>query len=263
MSYLQDLSKHYFKFIHIGKCGGTYVNKVLNIDEYHDYERKGIIKGKYKKNIVGLNYQDSDFFIIWLRNPIRRFVSAFWYAYDVVSQDINEFENGNISTKNSLAPWNSYLKFTKGFAFSREYDKLIVSFNNPNELAESLNSPNITTRKRAHKLMNHPEQHINNSIGWYLQNGNFIKKYKNKIVFVGCLENIDNDLNKLGDILNTKFKKISAQRNNMKNYSKFLSPLAIKNIKEFYKNTDYKTLKVLLEEGFITKDTYDSYQTYN
>jgi hypothetical protein len=40
---------------------------------------------------------------------------------------------------------------------------------------------------------------------------------------------------------------------------KYLSPIAIKNIMNFYKNTDYAALKTLKDYKFITEDIYELY----
>jgi hypothetical protein len=59
-------------FIHIGKCGGTFIRESLNIKSHH-MER---------------NYDQNDFFIIWLRNPLNRFVSSFWFLHNIINTDI-------------------------------------------------------------------------------------------------------------------------------------------------------------------------------
>jgi hypothetical protein len=43
---------------------------------------------------------------------------------------------------------------------------------------------------------------------------------------------------------------------------KYLSPLAIKNIIEFYNDTDYAALKKLCQYGLITQEVLDSYYIY-
>ena len=264
MSYNQDFSKHYFKFIHIGKCGGTFLQRCLNISEYHDHNGFGLIPKITNPSLGGLAYNISDYFIIWIRNPINRFVSAFNYSYSVVTSDVSIFKTETeINKFNSIFPIAYKRKFKTGYAYCKPYDSHVKFFKSANQLAESLTSDNLIYKKKAHWLMNCPCEHIRNSIGWYLQNGDFIKKYIKKIVFVGCLENMGKDLIKLEKILNTKFNKNHWNRKNTSKLSKILSPLAIKNIKDFYKNTDYKALKVLFDYGFINKKIYNDYQVYN
>ena len=43
---------------------------------------------------------------------------------------------------------------------------------------------------------------------------------------------------------------------------KYLSPLGIKNILEWYKSTDYSALTELYSHGFISKTTLESYYQY-
>ena len=45
--------------------------------------------------------------------------------------------------------------------------------------------------------MNYNLEHIYKGIGWYLYNGKFIENNHNKIIFVGTLENMNNDLKKI------------------------------------------------------------------
>lgn len=53
--------------------------------------------------------------------------------------------------------------------------------------------------------MNSQTEHIFKGIGWYMYNGDFIEKNAKNIIFVGSVENMNNDLKKLQNILNTKF----------------------------------------------------------
>ena len=109
--------------------------------------------------------------------------------------------------------------------------------------------------------MNYNLEHIYKGIGWYLYNGKFIENNHNKIIFVGTLENMNNDLKKINKLLNLNINNNPIRQNKNKN-NKYLSKLAIDNIKKFYENTDYKALKSLLKYNFITQKTYDEYQNY-
>ena len=77
------------KFIHIGKCGGTTTHHNFKLNKYH-------LKRNYKKN---------ETYLIWIRNPIKRFVSAFNYVKSVINtniSNINAFET--VCLDNCLAP---------------------------------------------------------------------------------------------------------------------------------------------------------------
>ena len=111
--------------------------------------------------------------------------------------------------------------------------------------------------------MNSPIEHIFKGIGWYLYNGDFIEKNHNKIIFVGACENMEDNLKKLSNLLNIKVNENQEIRKNTNNNNMFLSPKAITNILNFYKNTDYKSLKKLVEYNFITKDLFEEYHRYD
>ena len=112
------------------------------------------------------------------------------------------------------------------------------------------------------ELMNSKIEHIFKGIGWYLYNGDFIEKNHNKIIFVGTCENIENDLKRLSNLLNIKVNNKNRIRENKNNNDTYLSYKAIKNILNFYKDTDYKALEKLVEYNFITKDLFEKYHSY-
>jgi hypothetical protein len=119
-------------------------------------------------------------------------------------------------------------------------------------------------RERAISLMNRIEEHLKKGIGWYLDNGEFVKRCNGRILFVGRTENMEEDIlglsKKLGVTLDGKLKL----RENvyLDKSMKYMSPLAVKNIIEWYKNTDYKALNVLNKKGWVSSDTLKSYYCY-
>ena len=237
--------------IHIGKTGGTTINKLL--------ETK---LSKYKEYHHFKNYENNEKYIIWLRNPISRFVSAFNHSYYGVNTDKNKIKNFNY--KNCLLPVRLKESLDRNWVFSERYDMLIKCFKDANHLAESLSSTDPELKKKAVELMNCREEHLYKGIGWYLNNGKFIDKRKDNILFVGALENMKEDINRLsktlGIILNPELKV----RENIyvDKTMKYLSTEAIKNIIDWYKDTDYKTLEILLKNGWITEELMDSYFKY-
>ena len=86
-----------------------------------------------------------------------------------------------------------------------------------------------------------------------------------KILFVGRQENMKEDIDKLSIIVNKPLDNDLKVRTNVysSNESKYLSPLAINNIINFYKNTDYAALIELKKYGWITEETLDSYYFYS
>lgn len=235
------------KFIHIGKCGGTTIIEQSDLKEYH-----------HKRN-----YKNNEKYFFWLRNPIARFVSAFYMSYNIINADTSHLNINNLTLENCLAPYRIRFKMTHNFAFSKRYDFLVNYFKTANELAESITSKNEKKKKLALELMNSKKGNIFKGIGWYLYNGDFIKKNHDKIIFVGSIENMNDDIMKLNKLLNLKIDPTKKIRNNNNNNDKYLSPKAIENIKKFYKNSDYQALQKLVDYNFITKDLFEKYHQYN
>ena len=250
------------KFIHIGKCGGTYFNNNLsNFKEYH----------------MNRNYDPNDTkYMIWIRNPMKRFVSAFLMSYDAINTDITNLKIEDVTLDTYIAPdiIRETIKNKRKYFFSERCDYLINYFKNPNNLAEALDSKNTERKKLSHELMNmgggdgleqwRTPGHIYKGIGWYLYNGDFIEKNHDKIIFVGTLENMDEDILRLQRKINKKIETHDeTKRKNKNHHDKHLSERAIRNLKEFYKDTDYKALEKLNEYGFISNEILEDYNNYN
>jgi len=213
-------------FINIGKTYGSTIYNILtnNLKNYKYY-------------YMNKNYIKNEKYIIWIQNPLIRFVSAF-------------NDTDTIST---------------------QYDTLITYFKTPNKLAEGLSSNTPGIKNKAIELMSMENTHIFKGIGWYLNNGNFVKNRYASILFVGKIETIKEDIIALGykmiiNINNSLLSDIPCIKNkndsNELNKSKYLSPLAIQNLIEWYTSTDYAALQELYNYNFITKETLDSYYLY-
>ena len=241
--------------IHIGKTAGSTISQLLrsncqNIKEYH-------LKRNYKRN---------ENYIIWIRNPISRFVSAFNYSKHLVTYNCNDKIQNEINFSNCLCPplIKTKIRNKNKYVFDNEYDNLIIFFKSANDLAEGLSSDDPIIKEKAISLMNNKNQHIYKGIGWYLKNGKFVRNRNKKIIFVGKLETMTQDIKILGKILKKSFNKNLKARVNIysSEESKYLSPLAINNIIEFYKDTDYAALIELRNNGWITQEILDSYYSY-
>ena len=242
------MNKINLRLIHIGKTGGTSVKNKFKLKQYH-------LNRNYFKN-------ENEYYIIWIRNPLKRFVSAFYMSYNLINMDTSNLNINNLTLKNCLAPGRVRFKMTHNNTFSERYDYLINYFKTPNELAESITSENIDKKKLALELMNSKKEHIFKGIGWYMYDGDFIKKNHDKIIFVGTCENMDDDIKRLSNLLNYNISNSNKIReNSSKANDKFLSSKAIKNLIDFY-NTDYKALKELVNYNFISQDIYESYFSY-
>jgi len=230
------------KLIHIGKCGGSFLEKKLNmIGKYH----------------MKRDYKSGEEYIIWIRNPLKRFISAFWYSHTLINFDTSKLNINNLTIDNCLAPGKIRNKMLNGVTFDKIYDNLINHFKTPNRLAEALTSTDTGERKKAVELMTNHNQHIFKGIGWYLYNGEFVKRNHKKILFVGRQENMKEDIVKLGKILKTN--NLNEFVRSGGNYDFDLSEKAVNNLLDFYKKTDYEALRTLMEFGFITKEIFEEY----
>lgn len=233
-------------FIHIGKTGGTTIESIFRFKKVH-INRPKVIPGKK--------------YIISIRNPIHRFVSAFNMWSTVINKPPPKLKNINVD--NFVIDNYVYeRKENDGFYVSENYDNLIKYFKTPNSLAESLSSNDPVVKRKALKLFNDPHQHIYKNISWYLNNGEFVKKNYKNILYVVKQETLDQDVDNLKKILNTNGRYIKNNKRVNNNKDTYLSPLAIKNLLKFYKETEYKTLETLHVYGFIDKDYLNYCYTY-
>jgi len=240
-------------FIHIGKCGGTalliaFKEQEIKLDDFHLQKPK-----KPEKD---------DKYIIWIRNPLHRFVSAFNFSLALVNTPTKGLKPDSLTIYNCLAPARIRYKMKHDHTFSKKYDDLINFFQTPNCLAEALSSQDEEIKTKALILMNDPLEHINKGIGWYLNNGDFIKENKEKIIFVGKTESMKVDTLNLSKTLGIPVQISKNKIRENASYSKYLSQLAVKNLLNFYHNTDYLALKALHEENWIDNNTYQSYFSY-
>lgn len=236
--YIEQFKNKNIKFIHIGKCGGTNIINKFKLPQIHMRIPKDNEANKY---------------IIWIRNPLDRFVSAFFYSKDIVN---HMFDNIIYEDRKKTI-------LQRNYSISEEYDYLLNKFKTANDLAEAIDSDNYALQESAIKLMNHQEEHIYKGIGFYLRNGDFVKNNYNKILFVGSVENMEDDILKLSKLINKNNNSNKFNRKNLNKHSKFLSKRAIKNLLNFYKDTDYKALNALYEYKFINKSLLDSYYKYS
>ncbi len=227
-------------FLHVGKCGGTSL-------AYH-FLKNGIHLQQYHLHRPSNTPHPDQYFLLWIRNPFSRFVSAFYHSKNRIEGDV------------ALVPYRQ----GKKYIFSSTYDNLIRQLHTPNELAEKLSSGHPHLREIALHCMSQPEEHIWKGLGYYTNNGEFIRHNKSRI-FVGRTENFKQDLITFVDQklhIPFSFQSEKKIRKNENQNDTFLSEKAIENIRDFYKETDFKTLKILLDSKLISKETFLSYQTY-
>ena len=201
--------------IHIGKCGGTTIHTILN-------------KYKYKiihKHIEPVKFNPNRKYIILLRNPISRFISAFNWRYHNVCVTKTQ-ENRFIGEK-----------------------ELLNKYKTINALAKDIynldGSLKINFKKKRFYI-----HHIYEDINFYI--GKFLNNCKPENIHgIIMTETIKEDLNILFNINEDIPHKLKN-----KEYDKTLSELGYNNLKK-YLNKDYDCIDKLYELNLITQEQYN------
>lgn len=252
----KNKNKPELHFIHIGKCGGTslvnfFLENSIQFKQFH-LTRPDL-------------FEPNQRYIIWVRDPIKRFISAFNHSKEIVNFDVSQLKGEKPSIHNCQAPQKIERKIKRGYAYESGYEYLINRFESANHLAESLTGLDSGAKRDAKKLMAHRTEHIYKSIGWYLDNGEFINHFHQQIKFVGSLENMHEDFNTLLNILDVKCHgehEIYHLRKNKIDIPKALSSKARANLYEFYKETDYKAIKSLVDYDLLDLKVLENYQRF-
>jgi hypothetical protein len=194
--------------IHIGKCGGS---TVMNVLKKNKIESKEI-------HIVEPQFNNKHKYLIVIRNPIDRFISAFNWRYKLVVIDKKQ-EKRFLDEKNTLTKYNCV-----------------------NTLAENILDFDVK------KTYIH---HIYENIDFYLSN--FLKKCKKEnIIGVVTQENLEYDINQIFKI---SVNNIHIFKNNTKT-DKYLSNKGYDLLKKYlYK--DYECIDKLFSLGCLTQKQYD------
>jgi hypothetical protein len=223
--------------IHIGKCGGS------NINYKFKTKHKITIPIIHCCKCTSKHIINSDHICILLRDPITRYISIYYYYYDLYKRYMN---GENIPHRNIII----------------KQKNIFLKFNTANKLAEALNSENLLEKNIAESSFI-LFSHLNYNYEYYLSKLNIenIKKYKK--IFIIRQEFYDNDFKIYYYFLIQKYKInnpnfnffIENKRNNTEKYNdqKYLSKKAIDNLKNKMKN-DYNVLNNLLKHDLITKE---------
>jgi hypothetical protein len=193
--------------LHIGKCGGCTVQRLL--------------KNKHVNHItIHLNkctFDNTKQYIILLRNPIKRFISAFNWRYKLVIDDKIQ-ENRFKGEKEVLEKYKTV-----------------------NSLAEQIHTFDIN------KTYIH---HIKEDIHYYLED--LVNKCKKKnILAVMTMETLNKDLADIFNIENTEVKI----NENKGTYDTTLSQVGYDNLKK-YLSKDYECITKLYELGVLSEEKY-------
>ena len=172
-----------------------------------------------------IEFDERKKYIIVIRNPISRFISAFNWRYKLVVEDGTQKDR-----------------------FEGEKE-LLEKFNNVNQLAENL----YDTKGNLLVDFSKPEfyiHHLKEDISYYLSN--LLKECpKDNIVAVITTEKLKDDMKTYLDIDSKKHEKNNSNKKKMA-----LSELGYHNLKK-YLHKDYECIDKLYDLGAITKDRYE------
>jgi len=204
-----------YVLIHIGKCGGNTVNPIL--------------KKKYKiihKHIKTVKYNPIRKYIILIRNPISRFISAFNWRFN-----------------------NVCVNKTQELRFKGERD-ILNKYKTVNKLAEDIYRLNGTLKIDLSSKDNYIH-HIYEDINFYI--GDFLDKCNIENIYgVITTETIEADLKRL---FNIEKEDIPHNLKNKK-YDTTLSVLGYNNLKK-YLDKDYKCIEKMYKMNIITEEQYN------
>ena len=200
-------------FIHIGKCGGETV----------EYYLKGKINSIHCRSV---NFDSNQKYLLLLRNPIERFISAFyWRRFLLLSG--KQFEN-------------------KELEFYKEYQDLNVLCKNLFDENSKLNTL-IDSKIHQHYTCGHPS-HIGMGIDYYI--GGIVKKLNpENVIGTICTETLSQDMQRLFGIEVTKhFKKNSS--------NKIKTTQQSRSILKRYLIKDYQCIEQLYLSNVLPEDQY-------
>jgi hypothetical protein len=201
-------------FLHIGKTGGTAVKHAL--EPHLEDGRYSILLHNHD---IQLNQiPDGQKFFFTFRDPITRFVSAF---YSRLRQGQPRY---NI-------PWRE------------EERQAFGNFKTANELAESLTDADFSRQQSARSAMRNI-QHVRESVWHWLIDPNYFSSRRDDVLFVGFQETLDADFQRLkfilqlGDYVRLPTDPMEKHQN-PSDIDRFLSERAKRNLSEHFA-TDIK-----------------------
>jgi hypothetical protein len=219
--------------VHVGKCAGESVAKALEqhglvFTEHHCGQANVEIADRV------LAGDDNDLFVILVRDPVSRFVSAF--EWDL----LEKFIAGEKPQDNPF--WLPV------------YD----TFDSANSLAEALTSPNASLRSVADYAMRSSHLHMHYDLAWYLP-PHIAERLSRKNSHAIRTEHINDDFARLLDRVGVPMKdgfSVPFFKNNYKSRipehrrTDKLSDLAARNVRSYSLHC-YETLRLLRGSGIL------------
>lgn len=207
------MSSNGYVFIHVGKCGGS---TAMNEFRTHNIFIESVV------HISRAKYNKTKKYIILIRNPIQRFISAFNWRYRLVCDEQCQASRF-FGEKSAL----------------EKYKKVNVLAENISEF--SVNNTYI--------------HHIKEDIHYYLEQ--FLKNCSKESIFaVMTTETLTSDFKELFNIDISKAERLKEN----KIYDTYLSDLGYNNLK-LYLCKDYECIDTLYELGVLSQEKYNVLST--
>ncbi len=217
----------HYHLVHVGKCAGESVARAIigvtsNLSIYHC--------GDAPERLADLILRPApqDVFIVLMRNPIKRFISAF--EWDLHSKSLN----GDGETfKNP------------------RWTKIYQTFRSANDLAEALSSANKARRIWAERSLSESGLHMQFDLGWYLPPviANRLPEGRTHLIWT---ERIEDDTKAFFASQNLRPRAVNSSKDSYKQrlpevrLTKALSPNAARNIR-LASHASYTTMQVLID----------------
>lgn len=197
-------------FLHIGKTGGTAVQKAL--EPHLVVGKYEIILHPHQTTLADVPVGEAVLFV--LRHPTTRFVSGF-----------------NDRMRRGLP---SYY-----YTWSQDEAEALACFRTANELAEALSDPDDLWRQWAQRAM-HAIQHVRESFWYWLHDPAYFAARKDDVIFVGFQETLTADFRRLLSVLELDERitlptdEVSANLSVSSHCDSFLSKIGRQNILAHY-----------------------------
>jgi hypothetical protein len=224
-------------YIHIGKCGGSTVRKVL---------KKKKIEFKTFHVCSTIKYNPDNKYLIVIRNPIKRFISAFNWRHYLVTNNLRKEGQTNLYYNQMKNTYQKVLGTQKRSILPER--RFFNKYNDIEQFCIDLkDNPYILEE---YDLINH----MNLDIHHYLKE--IIDKCpKNQISGIITTDTMKDDLKHIYDYdldyLNNTHKK----NNDSNGYNKTLSDESYETLKNYLRK-DYIIIDKMYKFGWITDEQY-------
>lgn len=228
---LKSFGVKVINFIHVGKTAGSAIRRVIyegSTLSGNLYLKNGYLIKSHGHNFTFMDCPDNEFVFFVVRDPVERFISAFY----------SRLREGKPKNYN---PWNA----NERIAFSH--------FDHPNDLAESLSNPDKEIRSKAEFAMK-SIGHVNSSYWDWFESLAYLESNLDKIKFVLQQESLEADFNRFRKAFSLELRNLPSDpiksHKTPEHLNKRISQLSKSNIKKWYAK-DYEFLNYLYQKGII------------